>query len=482
MFIIRFITIIFLLILSPIMVMGSLIPKLSEQTSKWWKEIMEQAIFAPVFMVMTWVVLSILNSPGFVMNNQTFVVGDQRLSALYEGNFAGAQFLLLNFVIAIALIISTLTISKSFSSKGGSMGGTFAGAVLGGGVGLAGRKTLGSFSRRVADSDTLKAQAANEGGKYSRLQQMKAKAYLKTAQSGAKSSFDLRGANSSLSKTLGAGSASGKGGYDEILKKEKEREVKFGESLKPSGLVLERAKEEAKTAEKQLDERRRFVSEEVDKKFKKSPEQERLERNLNAATTLANNPSVNQETRDLARQRAQVIQLDLDKINKNYQERRKEKVEGGLEKEKQRVRETLDRKDSLLGVDEEEAKKRVREVLKMSKSEMTEEDIDKYLDSDEGKREIAIIQQDKAENVRKKSYAEAITNPGASVNVLGYDLSLGSPNRVGFFGKIKRKNLEAASELKKEKKKSVKDTLEEMLREEGSLPKSAPPPENQTKT
>lgn len=65
MFLMRFVSIIILFILSPIAVMGALIPQLQAQTKKWWSNITDQALFAPAFMLMSWVTLTILYSPGF---------------------------------------------------------------------------------------------------------------------------------------------------------------------------------------------------------------------------------------------------------------------------------------------------------------------------------------------------------------------------------------------------------------------------------
>ncbi len=490
MFIIRFITIIFLLILSPIMVMGSIIPKLSEHTNKWWKDMTEQAIFAPIFMVMIWVVLSILNSPGFITNNLSLVAGDQRLSALYEGDFPGSQALLLNFVVAIALIIGTLTISKSFSSKGGAMGGKFAGAVLGGGLGLAGRKTLGSFSRKVADSETLKAQAANEGGKYSRLQQMKAKAYLKTAQGGAKSSFDLRGANTGLSKTLGAGSATGKGGYDEAVKKKTEAYKKFGESLKPSDIIVEDAERELKAAESSGDPVRiakakaklsnlKGNKKDVDAEIARLEEERKTVSNSRKAATSEATALKEAETKLESAKNAERSAEDT------YRRLEIEADTAVGTARIEKIRQVVLAKNNLDAAkletgDARRALESAKEVHNAVSANIDNETTRTY---DGMKRAARDAEIKSAGEKRKAGYADAITNPGSSLNVLGYDLGVGV-NRVGFVGPISRERRQAAIELRKteNKKDKLAKAVKEYTEEESPTPTTADPSTTQSAT
>lgn len=202
-FLIRFIVFIFLLILSPIMVLGGVLPKIGDYAQKWWKALLDNAIFAPVFMILTYVVIIIIQNGSFLATSQQFQGANgvpSTLSGLFEDGAQAVQggiWLLLNFLIVIVFAIGTLIISKQFSSHGGSMGEKFAGKVLGGGGGFVTRQTIGRFGKKLAESDRLKA-TENADRWYTRLG---ARAATGTGRYAAKSSFDVRGS------TIGKGIA-----------------------------------------------------------------------------------------------------------------------------------------------------------------------------------------------------------------------------------------------------------------------------------
>jgi hypothetical protein len=259
MLIVRFVNIVFLLILSPISVMGSVLPRLGEQSKKWWKLLIGQAIFAPLFMIMIWVVLTIVNSPAFLCSggNMTAIFTGLQSSAngtLTTGGCAGGNMgLIMNYIIIISFIIGALMISKDVSEQGGSAGEKIVGKALGFGAGSAGwvgRKTIGAYGRKTADDEDLKERAANVDGKYSRLNQIRAKAQLKVAQKAAAGSFDTRASRvAGFGESLGikglniAGKAGGKGGYDAYDEEKAKAKAKFADSLKPSDVVIGEAKQ-----------------------------------------------------------------------------------------------------------------------------------------------------------------------------------------------------------------------------------------------
>jgi hypothetical protein len=142
-FISRFVTLILVLILSPIGIVGSVIPGLSSIKNKWLETLTGQAIFAPLFMLMAWISATIINDPNF------FAVPSgtaQTFSTLILQRDSNDVSLIFNFIIVIAIFIATLVISKSYANKGYTYGQKLVGGVLGGSMGAAawtGRKTFG---------------------------------------------------------------------------------------------------------------------------------------------------------------------------------------------------------------------------------------------------------------------------------------------------------------------------------------------------
>jgi hypothetical protein len=494
MFLMRFVSIVFLLIFSPIMVMGSLIPGLSEHTKKWWENITDQALFAPVFMVLTWVVLTVVGSPGFIVTKggriADIFVGINKAVGSGGSSLATAPAttpspldLIGNFIIVIALIIGVLTISKGFSKKGGELGGKFAGAIMGGAGGYIGRRTIGGASRSISDSEELKRQAANEGGKYGRLTQMKARALLKTAQGGAKASFDVRGAkvpftDIGLSKSLGAGTATGKGGYDAYLKEQAEKKKKFGESPKPSDIVIDQAKQELEAAknspndpgkDKRVHDAQERLNDllgnkdEVDTQLKALDEQKKKE-----------SDDAKSRTAQAARLAEAENALDNAKVSEKSAEDtyRRLEVEADAAVGETRAAKIREVEAARLRLDTARTETGdTRRALAAAKTSYDQvgETIDSDLDRVFAERKKQLVDErllESAEDRRKKGYASVLT-----------DTARISLNRVGLVGAIKQSNRQAAANLRGTGgKKSVKERLQELLDEEAGRSAGTPPP------
>jgi hypothetical protein len=216
MFIIRYVVLVFILILSPLMFLGSILPELGGYAGKWWKALSSQAFFAPIFMLLMWISITVLQSLNLTtdfsaalnttaastataVNGVTSTVG---VSPTMASTF-------INFVIVIVFMIASLLIAKSYSERAGGfvnkMTKTAFGLAGGATMGVAGRfgrKTVGRVGQAVADSNFLKDRASE-----SRLARLALVAGKKTGSA----SFDARG--TIIGKQLDAGKATGKGGY-----------------------------------------------------------------------------------------------------------------------------------------------------------------------------------------------------------------------------------------------------------------------------
>lgn len=262
MFLIRYVTFIFLLILSPVAFMGSIVPRLSSWVKKWWDTLLNQALFAPIFMVMVWVVIVILNSSAFICSGGGSLQG--KLADIFNGltNTGGAVTgcitgssigLAINFIIIIAFIIGALVVAKDVASQGSLATSKLVTGALGfgaGAIGFAGRNTIGRGANAIADSERLK-QKASEGG----MGGMAARLALKTSRGTAASSFDARsGAKIAQNYTgvdIGLGGKAGgpKGGFAGGIKARAEEHEKFAKSLNASGKAKEKLDSEKKNLE-----------------------------------------------------------------------------------------------------------------------------------------------------------------------------------------------------------------------------------------
>ncbi len=113
MLLVRFIVLIILLITSPIMVMGDILPQLSKQSKQWRDTLAEQLIFAPAFMLFMLVVVLIINSAGF-RKGVTLANVPGNATAVN-----GILAFLLPYALAIGLMIAGLVISKQLAGSSG---------------------------------------------------------------------------------------------------------------------------------------------------------------------------------------------------------------------------------------------------------------------------------------------------------------------------------------------------------------------------
>jgi hypothetical protein len=223
----RFILLIFIIILSPIAAIGYMIPAMQGRFSDWKDALINQSFFAPLFMLLMWVAIKLIYTPGFIkLNGQFGQVGS---------NPQGTVGLFINFVLVIGFIIGALILSKQMASKtkyfDAVAGGV--GSVAIGGTAIAARQTIGRVSSRLAESKWLNDRAGRS------LIARKTVGGLRTVGS---SSFDARGvADTKLGKAaklgnimdgIGSVSEKAKGGFDASLKRSIEKKEKVAQSLK----------------------------------------------------------------------------------------------------------------------------------------------------------------------------------------------------------------------------------------------------------
>ena len=255
MFVIRFVVLIFVLILSPIAFMAFVLPALKPYGDKWKDALIGQAFFAPIYFMLTYIVVVVANGlfadPADAASQGTFssaFVGQE--TDIGDGRVQGGNIgIVMNFIIMIALLITSLIIAKSWANKAGSIvaginkwaTGAAGGATFGT-IGRGMRESIGGRAAAMADSDELKKKAA-EGSIRARLQ-------LAAANKASKSSFDVRG--TALGGSLDAGKV--KKGAN-FVDEQKER-AKTYERYKPSPKAVKDAEtKEIQAREKLLNAR-----------------------------------------------------------------------------------------------------------------------------------------------------------------------------------------------------------------------------------
>ncbi len=112
MLIIRALTLIFLMILSPIAFVGGVIPQAKDAVGKWWKALTSNLIFAPVYMAFIYLVIYMTTR-----NNESHNLVEIFYSDDWNSNMA----ILINMIVINALMAGSLVVAHSFGVGGSSM-------------------------------------------------------------------------------------------------------------------------------------------------------------------------------------------------------------------------------------------------------------------------------------------------------------------------------------------------------------------------
>lgn len=180
-FVIRLVMMMYLMVLSPFAFLGLTVSKLNGVWDKWWSTLINQAIFAPVMMLMLWVTAMIMNSEGFISAMQLKNL-DVSFSNLVMGTTGGQSALVMvNFAVLIAFLFGGMIIAKQFGTWGSgavvdtTMKWARRSAYVAGGAGIArwgvgaATKNLGKnydkLASRVANSDSMVARGIRGVGK-----------------------------------------------------------------------------------------------------------------------------------------------------------------------------------------------------------------------------------------------------------------------------------------------------------------------------
>ena len=154
-FIVRFVALLFYLLFSPVAFLGMISPELKEYSAKWWKGLQSQALFAPAFLFMAYLISAIVNS-GQLWDA---VGGDDSSSTFYDSfSSAGPEAfpIIMNYVILMALMLGALIMAKSMANTGSAGVLKYTGKFQSWAQGVAGRNTVGRLAYMASDTNAMK--------------------------------------------------------------------------------------------------------------------------------------------------------------------------------------------------------------------------------------------------------------------------------------------------------------------------------------
>lgn len=180
MFIIRYVVLVFVLILSPIAFVADVLPGIKKYSSQWWNALIGQAFFAPIYFLLSWVTLLVIRgivAANLVANGATVSDFSTSLAGAIKTTAAGTSFnyesgmiaTFLNFAIIIAFLITSLIVAKEMSDKSVKGLGKVTNMLTGRAAGLtfgitnfAQRQTIGRLSNMAASNPNLVTAANRE--------------------------------------------------------------------------------------------------------------------------------------------------------------------------------------------------------------------------------------------------------------------------------------------------------------------------------
>ncbi|NCS98690.1 hypothetical protein GW764_00725 [Candidatus Parcubacteria bacterium] len=301
MLVIRFIMLILLLITSPVMFLGWVLPNLSSISKGWFKSLNEQLLFPPLVFLFIFITISITDSINLV-GSGTFGV-------------------IINYLLIIGFMLASIVIAKKTGATGADWATAKAGNLTFGASAKLGRTTVGRWASRGAEN--IKGNG------------LAARATRSALKNVGNSTFDARKtkAFSGVGTATGVNFGEGKSdGFTKLREKEvKDREAVYKESKKPTYKESKeigdlRAKletnEPTKNAIKSIGDAEKNI-EKVEEQMKgldkKSPEYTNAQRVLlNQHQTISRNKKIINDSEEMKR---------IKEIEKDGKERQKKELE-----------------------------------------------------------------------------------------------------------------------------------------------------------
>ncbi len=172
-FVFRIVMLWFLVLLSPVAFMGSVLPAFQRYANQWWEKFTSQVIVGPVLAFFLWLSFSMVSSnfQGNIYGSSTAgyledkfaVVGASAGTGLTAAiSEAGRPENLLNFIIGIAMLMGSLMVAQQMGVAGGKMAGSALGKIqaIASGAAKMPFKAVGKTAKFIASEGVRELEAS----------------------------------------------------------------------------------------------------------------------------------------------------------------------------------------------------------------------------------------------------------------------------------------------------------------------------------
>ena len=192
MMIIRTVTLLIVMIVSPFAFLGFALPKGGGFASEWLSKLIGATFVAPVFIFMLYLNSIIIHTPDIASLGGAL---DAKWALAIQGDPASFA-IMYQFAIMCIMLLASMTVAQKVGNGVGSSAGGWAKKTMGYGIiagagttAFLGRQGIGRIGKRVADSDAVKKLSAKTG-----LLGTLGRGIKTSADIAQKSSFDIRNA------------------------------------------------------------------------------------------------------------------------------------------------------------------------------------------------------------------------------------------------------------------------------------------------
>lgn len=317
MLLVRAIVLAFLLVVSPLGFAGLAIPPLQKTAESWFRRLINEAFFAPVYLLLIFTALKV--SAVVLPSGQSSFAN--AISTPSSSNI-GIIFL---FVLVFGFLIASLIVAKNMSASGANIAintsGRLVGAATIGGSAFVARRTVGAASGGAAKFVRSTRFGQSDLGR----------GVVGFLDKGARSSYDLRSTkamqalakNKALPIDLGQPSKAAKGGIHGIEEKAAKDRTEYAKGFKIKDVALDKALKKDRT-----EKTNKWQAEkgELEKTIREAPAKEADTKAELAALTTAKQEqenayrSGNIADQGTARDKITALNANIDNLNKSLTE------------------------------------------------------------------------------------------------------------------------------------------------------------------
>jgi hypothetical protein len=250
----RALVLVFLMVTSPIGFAGLAIPMLNQIGERWWKTLINNALFAPAYLTLVFVSIKIMQAFQGISFTNNGTAGANLVTAAQAAINGGDVGGLLIFLMMIGFLIMAVMAAKQFGIAAADTATQMAGNLTYGTIGWAGRRTIGAASNTIARNIRSSRLGNSVVGR----------SLAGIADIGAKASFDTR--NTTVAKMIGKESKVNFGKVSKVAqggRREELKDIQKRASANAQAVVDARKKADGEKAQDIKDVQRKLELEEA---------------------------------------------------------------------------------------------------------------------------------------------------------------------------------------------------------------------------